>query len=144
MEWSRSVIMQGNIRVPAATVCQWGDVDGQEQLYSPLHWFGRKLPDFPQSTGVPCPFPAARVLPGPGGGPSPSSKAEPVGAVAMQGSFQTHWSAQQTVFTSFVIENMIVTAVCFSRDPFALSIAKFTDTLLILLFFPPSIQAVST
>lgn len=28
-------------------MCMKGE--GQEQLYSPLHWFGRKLPDFPQS-----------------------------------------------------------------------------------------------
>lgn len=90
MEWSRFVIIWGNIRVHSASVCQWDDVDeGEQRLCSPLHWFGRKLLDFPQRNGMSCPFPAARVLLGPGSGPNPSSKAEPGGVVARQGSFQT-------------------------------------------------------
>lgn len=38
------------------------------------------------------------------------------------------------MFASFVIENIIVAAVYFSHDPFALSIAEFTDTFLTFFF----------
>lgn len=90
MEWSSFVITWGNMRVPTAIVCQWEDVEeGEQQLCSFLHQFGQKVLDFPQRNGVSGPFPAALVLPGPGSGPSPSSKAEPGGAVARQGLFQT-------------------------------------------------------
>lgn len=39
------------------------------------------------------------------------------------------------MFASFVIENIIVAAVYFSHNPFALSIAEFTDAFLIFFFF---------
>lgn len=69
---------------------QWGDVgEGERQLCSPLHRFGRKLLDFPQRNVVSFPFPAAQALLGLGSGPSPSSKAEPGGVVVRQSLFQT-------------------------------------------------------
>ena len=90
MQRSRFVIIWGNLGVRVSSVCQRGDVvEGEQEVCSPLHWFGRKLPDFPQRNGVSCSFPVAWALPGPGSGPSPSSKAEPRGAVVRQGSFRT-------------------------------------------------------
>lgn len=62
---------------------------------------------------------------------SPSSKGDPRKPCWDRAPSKPQWPAKEARLASFVIENIIVTTVCFSRGPFALGVAESIDVFLV-------------